>query len=116
MKVIYVAGPIRDARGNYYVEQNVRRAEAVSVELWRRGFVPICPHTMTRNMEGVIPCDEFVERDLLILERCDAVVVCEGWQCSVGTVREIEHAWSKGIRVFGSVRALLSACRRDDTA
>ena len=82
------------------MERNIRRAEAVSLELWRMGAAPVCPHTSTRFFEGALPDETFLRGDLVLLERCDGVVLVKGWESSEGTVAEIRHANKIGKPVF----------------
>lgn len=92
--VIYVAGPYRPRiQGDCWaMEQNIRRAEALALEVWACGAVALCPHTMTRHYQGALPDAVWLDGDLEILRRCDAVVLVEGWESSEGTKREIEEA------------------------
>lgn len=95
----YVSGPYRDKRGVRYVEENIRKAEAVAVELWRMGIPAICPHANTRHFDGIIPPEDFIEGDLVMVSRCDLIVMMEGWEKSEGAKVELEHAMRLGIRV-----------------
>lgn len=107
MKVVYVAGPFR-ADTPWGVEQNIRRAEAFALELWRTGkFAVICPHTNTRFFDKAAPDDVFLQGDLAILKRCDAVVLIPGWGRSKGSNAEVVAAWSAGIPVFEEISALI---------
>lgn len=100
MKLIYVAGPYT-APTHYQVTQNIRAAEEVAVELWRRGFAVICPHKNTAMLDGAVEDGEkWLQGGLEMLRRCDAVVVVEGWEGSEGTKREIEEARALGMRVY----------------
>lgn len=54
MKVIYIAGPFRGP-DSWAIEQNVRAAEALALEVWRMGAVAYCPHAMTRFYQGAAP-------------------------------------------------------------
>lgn len=95
----YVSGPYRDKRGVRFVEENIRKAEAVAVELWRLGLATICPHANTRHFDGVVPCDEFIAGDLVMVSRCDLIVMIEGWENSEGAKAELEHAKQSGVDV-----------------
>lgn len=97
--VVYVAGPYR-AANNWEIEQNVRRAEALSLRVWQAGAAAICPHTISRFFQGAAPDAVWLEGDLAILRRCDAVLVVEGWELSAGTRAEIREASARGIPVF----------------
>jgi hypothetical protein len=91
IEVVYVAGPYRAATPSGIVA-NIRRAEAIAVELWKRGYAVICPHLNTALMDGLAPDYVWLKGDLKIMERCDAVVVVPGWEKSSGTRAEITHA------------------------
>ena len=51
MKVVYVAGPFR-GRDSWEIESNIRRAEALALEVWRAGAAALCPHANTRFFQG----------------------------------------------------------------
>lgn len=108
MKVVYVAGPFR-ADTPWLIEKNVRTAEAVCLDLWQNGFVPICPHTQTRFFQNSAPDQAFVEGTLEMMRRCDAVVVLPGWETSTGTCGEIDEAERLGLPTYFSVIQLFRA-------
>ncbi|SRR6266705_1397177 len=100
--VVYVAGPFR-AANSWEVEQNIRRAETLALEVWRLGAAAICPHANTRFYQGAAPDAVWLDGDLEILRRCDAVLLVTGWRTSSGTHAEIAEAFDCGIPVFGSL-------------
>jgi hypothetical protein len=99
--VIYIAGPYRAATQED-IDANVQRAAAVGQELLRRGHVVVCPHTMTHNWDqGTGIADEtFLETDLVLLSRCDAICMVEGWHHSAGARDELRAAHARGLLVF----------------
>jgi nucleoside 2-deoxyribosyltransferase len=99
MRLIYVAGPFR-APNSWAIEQNIRRAETVALELWRMGAAVICPHANTRFYQGAAPDEVWLEGDLEMLGRCDAVVLVENWEKSAGTMAERSYAKLHNIPVF----------------
>jgi hypothetical protein len=107
MKLVYVAGPFRGPN-HWAIAQNIRRAEELSLEVWRIGCAAICPHLNTAHYQGVLPDDVWLHGDLEILERCDAMLVVPNWQNSKGTQGEIHHADTLGIPVFYSVGDLIA--------
>ena len=99
MKVVFIAGPYRASTPRGIVE-NIRRAEAVAIEVWKLGAVALCPHLNTRLMDGVLPDEVWLNGDLELLSRCDAVMLVPGWQASSGTLNEVGQAQKLGIPVY----------------
>jgi hypothetical protein len=105
MKLVYVAGPFRAATP-WRVECNIRRAEAMALELCKIGVVGICPHTMWRHFSGELHDSFWLSAGLRLLERCDAVAVFGRWQESTGTIEEMRRAEELGIPVFFGAAAV----------
>lgn len=101
MKVVYIAGPFRGPNA-WEVECNIRRAEALALEVWRMGVAVICPHTNTRFFDGAAPDKVWLEGDLEILKRCDAVLMTWDWAKSQGATAERHFAELHKIPVFES--------------
>lgn len=95
--VIYLAGKYR---GN--VKQNIADSRKVAIELWELGYNVICPHLNTANFEEdcMVANERYLEGDLDIVSRCDAVVVLPNSESSTGTQGEIIYAQSWGIPVY----------------
>lgn len=108
----YVAGPYRDPRGPWFIQANIRAAETVALSLWQRGYPAICPHLNTAMMDGAAADEIWLAGDLVMLARCDAVVLVSGWQRSTGTRAEVEFARERGIPIFeGDDRDLIRKLR-----
>lgn len=105
MKVIYVAGPFRGPNA-WEIESNIRRAEALSLEVWRMGAAALCPHTNTRFFQGAANDSVWLEGDLELLRRCDAVIVTPDWVRSSGARAEVAFAAKHDIPVFDSLDRL----------
>lgn len=101
MKVIYIAGPFR-APSAWGIEQNIRRAEELALEVWQSGGAAICPHANTRFFQGAAEDKIFLDGDLAILCRCDAVLCLPDWQRSEGACAEVAEATRLGIPVYYS--------------
>jgi len=108
MKVVYIAGPFR-APNAWEIEQNIRHAEELALQVWRAGFAVICPHTNTRFFQGAAPDAIWLDGDIEILKRCDAVVIAQPWRwrTSKGTVAEVREALTRSIPVFRTLTDLL---------
>lgn len=99
MKVVYVAGPFR-GRSSWVMEGNIRRAESLALDVWRTGCAAICPHANTRFFEGECHDEVWLDGDLEILRRCDAVVMTRDWEKSKGATEERAAAKRMCIPVF----------------
>lgn len=106
MKVIYIAGPFRGPN-SWEIEQNIRRAETLALEVWRAGFVALCPHTNTRFFQGAAPDDVWLLGDLELLRRCDAILMTKDWEKSIGAKTEHEFAITHRIPVYYNIAELL---------
>ena len=96
--IVYVAGKYT---GN--VQENIDKAVQVAGELWRMGHAVICPHANSAHFEDLFPdisWNTYVDGDLQIISRVDAVVMLEGWQDSKGAVMEREYALDNHIIVY----------------
>ena|ERR1700722_14294113 len=105
MKLIYVAGPYR-ASGEWLISENIRRAEAIALEVWKMGAACICPHKNTSFFGGACPDHVWLDGDLEIVRRCDAIVCVPGWERSVGSLGEVALAKQLGLPVFQSTSEL----------
>lgn len=97
MKVIYIAGKYRDTRGEWYVLENIRKAEEAAMFVWHSGGVALCPHKNTAFFGGSCPDDVWLQGDLELLSRCDAVYAIEGWRTSYGAIEEVKFARGNNI-------------------
>ena len=107
MKVCYVAGPFR-APNAWEIEQNIRRAETLALEVWRAGMACICPHANTRFYQGATPDDVWLQGDLELVSRCDAVLLTPDWARSAGARSEKVFAEDRGIPIFTTLAELVA--------
>ena len=92
MKVAYIAGPYRAATP-HGILQNIRKAEAVAIKYWQKGYAVICPHKNTALLDGLLQDHCWLDGYLEILSRCDIVVMLPEWHDSEGARQE--HALAK---------------------
>lgn len=99
--LVYVAGPYT-AKDGRSVDDNIEAARAVAVKLWEKGHAVICPHQNTANFE--LDCkatyEDYLRGDLVMLARCDAIVMVEGWEDSAGAVKELAFARDVDMPVY----------------
>lgn len=100
--LVYVSGPYSEHAGTGTVAENIERAKAVCVQLWNEGYAVICPHTNTAHFNDVSTAtyEDYIEGDLLMVERSDAIVMMEGWERSSGAVRELDHARAQAVPIY----------------
>lgn len=69
--------------------------------LWEAGVAAISPHA---NSPGVgrtdLSCEDWMAIDLEILQRCDWILMGEGWEHSQGCQREFNLAMNLDIKVL----------------
>ncbi len=99
MKVIYLAGPFR-SKTQWGITQNVQRAERVSLELWKQGWVVVCPHKMTEHFQNECPDKLWLDGCLELLARCDAIYMLKGWWDSEGSRGELKRAGELGLEIY----------------
>jgi len=98
MKVIYIAGKYRGETESE-VFNNIIKARAAAQRFWRLGWAVICPHTNTAFMGGEDD-SKFLEGDLELLRRCDAVYFLSGWYESEGATFEHRLATQMGKEIY----------------
>lgn len=113
MKVVYIAGPFRCASQHvpgqqdaWGIQQNVMRAMALALEVWRSGAAAVTPHANTMFFQNAAADDVWLEGDLAILAKCDAVLMTPDWRRSTGARAEHEYAAQRGIPIFYDITAL----------
>lgn len=101
--LIYVAGALRPLHGRT-VKQNCDIAKTIALELWKKGHAVICPHANTdlptELAEKECDANTWLQGDLMMVARCDAVVVCPDWAGSKGTEGEIKYAEARKIPIY----------------
>lgn len=100
-KVIYIAGKYSD-NDPLNVEENIDLAREYALALWEMGYTAICPHLNTANFEDDSNCkyDDFLDGDLELIKRSDALFMLPNWTESFGACREREHAISLDKKIF----------------
>ena len=104
--IVYLAGPLTPTVERT-LEQNVQAAVDVFLSLAHEGVHAFCPH-LTALAQGAfdVPYERWMEMDFAFLERCDVVLMLEGWERSPGARRERDLAEALGKRVIYDVEEL----------
>lgn len=102
--LIYVAGKYT---GNTYseVEDNIQKARIAGIELLKKGWAVYIPHMNTAHFDSLgidkFNWQLFMDINLSILKRCDAIFLLKGWHTSNGANVEQEYsAKNPNIQIF----------------
>jgi hypothetical protein len=95
--IIYIAGLYS---GN--INENIANARKAAIGVWESGNVAICPHLNTAHFEidASLDHDDYIEGDLKILARCDAILMLHNWKASKGAKIENQFAMEHKIPIF----------------
>jgi len=109
VKIIYVAGPYRNP-SEHMVLKNIMAARDKALFVWRNGGVAICPHLNTFFMGGAfeLPDKTWLDGDLEIIRRCDAIWMIPGWEGSGPSKREEEEAKLYGLKRLYSEQQVIT--------
>lgn len=118
MPVIYVAGPFRGKTPNNFwqIHQNIYDAAQIGLKIWEMGGAVIVPHLNTSPYQNALPDNVWLEGDLCILDRCDAIFMLPTWKSSLGATEERNYAIAAGIPVFddlGKIKEFIDGYRAD---
>lgn len=103
--LVYVAGPFRGP-DHYAIHKNILAAEDISWHVWAMGGVALCPHLNTQHFQGSLPDDIWLEGDIIMLKRCDVVLMMPRWRDSSGATEEHRVAIEAKIPVVYSLEQL----------
>ena len=103
MKLIYLAGKL-SGKTIWEREKNIREAEEAALRIMKKLDVAVfCPHTQTRFYGDEMEWQEWIDRDLEVLKRCDAIYfVGDYWRDSKGAMAEYQFALRQEIPIFES--------------
>lgn len=106
--VVYVSGKMT-AKDKQEEKNNILIALSVAAKLWNIGFTALCPHTNAPQPINGCGCryEEYIEGDLELLSRCDAIFMLYGWEQSVGATLEHQEAEKLSLPIFYEIESLM---------
>jgi len=99
MKLILISGPYR-AKTEWELTENIRHAEAAAIKMWKEGWAVICPHKNSAWFGGICDDSVWLEGDLEMLRRCDAIYMLNTWHRSEGAISELKVAQRLGLEII----------------
>ena len=110
MRIMYISGPYtpRDAGESYFNEycsreHNINMARWCAAWCANNGFGYYCPHLNSAHMDNIVPdvpYNFWIQMDLVILEKCDALLLLPNWRQSKGAMMEFQAAENMCIPMF----------------
>src|SRR5262245_29789523 len=110
LKIVYIAGPY-SAKSAYEaghdmfrVQQNIMNAMVLGLEVAHSGVAfPLIPHANTMFFTGAAREQIWIDGDLELLSRCDAVLFTHNWRQSKGAIGEHDFAIAHRIPCLYSI-------------
>lgn len=102
--IVYVSGHY--STGN--IAENIQKAREAAIAIWEAGYTALCPHLNTAHFEKDCTCEyeDYMEGDIELLDRCDAIFMLDGWEDSNGAQEEHNHALIEGLPVAYTIEQL----------
>lgn len=102
MKILYISGPFSDRDPVHGVSKHILQASEAALLAWHEGWAVVCPHKNSAGFQHVqsIPRKTWIEGDLEILRRCDAICMFGYWTGSRGACLEYSLARDLGIPIY----------------
>lgn len=108
VKLVYIAGPYM-GKSREEIELNIKSAQQNAKYAVLKGWMPVIPHKNTELFEILTPdvsIDFWYNGTLKLLDKCDAILMCPGWEFSTGANSEHYFAVDKGLDIFYSTEEI----------
>jgi len=97
-QLLYISGPYRAPTING-IYRNIEDARLRMEWAWVNGYIPICPHTNSSFIDGLVDDIVILESYLKVVTVCDAILMISGWGNSKGAMAEHRVAMDLGLEV-----------------
>ena len=115
-KLIYTAGKYSDST-LFLTKKNIKKAKAISIEIWDLGAAAVCPHLNTYlfdyGNQTTATWKDYIEGDLKIIEGCDALYMVNNWKNSKGAIKEYNFAKKRHIFIITNKKELKKFIRKN---
>ena len=101
-KVLYISGPFSHPDPVHGIPKNILLASEAALVAWRDGWATLCPHKNCAGFEHAagIPYETWIQGDLELLRRSDAICMVGTWTESQGALREYRLARALGMPIY----------------
>src|SRR3990167_5052970 len=101
--IVYISGSYSGEISN-----NIQKARETAIKVWETGYTAFCPHLNTIHFENDCKCvyEDYIAGDIEIINRCNALLMVEGWEQSEGANTEHDYAKGYGLPIFYSIDEL----------
>ncbi len=101
MKVLYISGPFSHPDPVHGIPRNILLASEAALVAWRDGWATLCPHKNCAGFEhAAIPYETWIQGDLELLRRSDAICMVGSWTKSPGALQEYRLARALGMPIY----------------
>jgi hypothetical protein len=100
MRLVYIAGKFRGSNA-WEIACNVHEAEAAAIRVAELGGMPVVPHSLGQHLAGTLDEKFWLAGTLLLLSRCDGILLLPSWTESAGAKAECKFAEQHGIERWG---------------
>jgi hypothetical protein len=105
--VVYISGKYS---GKDYdeIESNIKKVRETAIKLWELGYTVLAPHLNTYHFETDCKCSyqDYIDGDLTLLSRCDAILMLDNWEESTGAKIEKQAAEDRMMEIFFNIELL----------
>src|ERR1035437_7645838 len=83
------------------IDENIKVARKYAIKIWELGYTALTPALNSAHFEIDCNCkyEDYINGDLIMLDRCDIIFMLPGWQESKGANVEIRFAKRKGMKI-----------------
>lgn len=91
---VYISGPITKDKGYY------RKFLNAEIQLKKAGHEVVNPARLGKLMPKTFTTTDYLDVELPIIKKCDAVFFLKGWKESYGARKEYEYALKQEVKLI----------------
>lgn len=108
---IYISGPITGID-----EAKCKAAFNVAVaRLFLKGYEAVSPWHISQMLPPSFTYEDYMEIDMVLLKKCDAILMLPGWENSKGATKELTYAKKNDMKVFFDINEIKTKALKINT-